>query len=88
MAHVAGSVLDVDVRCYKSIAALEPPTLLWVKDSGYAQESVRYSSGLIDFQTVLDTQRTQLRTQESVASTRIALSADHVRLYKALGGQD
>ncbi|RUQ29829.1 MAG: efflux transporter outer membrane subunit [Candidatus Competibacteraceae bacterium] len=46
----------------------------------------RYSSGLIDFQTVLDTQRTQLRTQESVASTRIALSADHVRLYKALGG--
>ena len=46
----------------------------------------RYSGGLIDFQTVLDTQRTQLRTQESVASTRIALSANHVRLYKALGG--
>ena len=46
----------------------------------------RYSGGLIDFQTVLDTQRTQLRTQESVASTRIALSSNHVRLYKALGG--
>ncbi|MFZ1829082.1 MAG: TolC family protein, partial [Candidatus Competibacteraceae bacterium] len=46
----------------------------------------RYSSGLIDFQTVLDTQRAQLRTQESVASLRIALSANYVRLYKALGG--
>ncbi|MDQ5911282.1 MAG: outer membrane protein multidrug efflux system [Pseudomonadota bacterium] len=46
----------------------------------------RYSSGLIDFQTVLDTQRTQLRTQESVASVRIALSSNYVRLYKALGG--
>ena len=46
----------------------------------------RYASGLIDFRTVLDTQRTQLSTQDSVESTRGALSADYVRLYKALGG--
>lgn len=46
----------------------------------------RYSSGLVDFQTVLDTQRTQLVTQESVASASADLGADHVRLYKALGG--
>ncbi len=46
----------------------------------------RYSSGLIDFQTVLETQRTLLSTQDSVASTRADLGADHVRLYKALGG--
>lgn len=46
----------------------------------------RYSSGLIDFQTVLDTQRTQLNTQEIVAAARADLSADYVRLYKALGG--
>ena len=46
----------------------------------------RYGSGLIDFQTVLDTQRTQLNTQEIVASARADLSADYVRLYKALGG--
>ena len=46
----------------------------------------RYSGGLIDFQTVLETQRTLLSTQDSVASTRASLSADHVRLYKALGG--
>lgn len=46
----------------------------------------RYTSGLIDFQAVLETQRTQLATQDSLASTVASLSADHVRLYKALGG--
>ena len=46
----------------------------------------RYSSGLIDFQTVLQTQRTLLTTQDSVASCMTDISADHVRLYKALGG--
>lgn len=46
----------------------------------------RYSSGLVDFQVVLETQRTQLTTQESVATATADLSADHVRLYKALGG--
>lgn len=46
----------------------------------------RYASGLVDFRTVLDAQRTVLSTQDSVAATRANLSADHVRLYKALGG--
>ncbi len=46
----------------------------------------RYSSGLIDFQTVLQTQRTLLSAQGSVAAAQADISADHVRLYKALGG--
>jgi outer membrane protein, multidrug efflux system len=46
----------------------------------------RYSSGIIDFQTVLETQRTQLSTQDSVAGARADVASDHVRLYKALGG--
>ena len=46
----------------------------------------RFQSGLVDFQTVLDTQRSRLATQDSVAGAYAALSADHVRLYKALGG--
>lgn len=46
----------------------------------------RYASGLIDFRTVLDTQRTLLSAQSELESTRAALSADHVRLYLALGG--
>lgn len=46
----------------------------------------RYSSGLIDFQTVLQTQRTLLSAQDSVAGLQADLSSDHVRLVKALGG--
>ncbi|RPH62399.1 MAG: TolC family protein, partial [Burkholderiales bacterium] len=46
----------------------------------------RYASGLIDFQVVLDTQRTLLSTQDSVAATSASVATDHVRLYKALGG--
>lgn len=46
----------------------------------------RYSSGLVDFQIVLETQRTRLSSQESLATIDADLSADHVRLYKALGG--
>jgi NodT family efflux transporter outer membrane factor (OMF) lipoprotein len=46
----------------------------------------RYASGLVDFQTVLETQRSQLSTQDGVASARADVSADHVRLFKALGG--
>lgn len=46
----------------------------------------RYRSGLVDFQTVLETQRTQLSTQEGVVTARADLGTDHVRLYKALGG--
>ena len=46
----------------------------------------RYASGLIDFSTVLETQRTQLSAQDSVATTVASVAADHVRLYKALGG--
>jgi NodT family efflux transporter outer membrane factor (OMF) lipoprotein len=46
----------------------------------------RYSSGVIDFRTLLDTQKTLLSTQSELESARVAHSTDHVRLYKALGG--
>jgi NodT family efflux transporter outer membrane factor (OMF) lipoprotein len=46
----------------------------------------RYASGLIDFQTVLQTQRTLLTAQDNVATNLANISSDHVRLYKALGG--
>jgi NodT family efflux transporter outer membrane factor (OMF) lipoprotein len=48
--------------------------------------SQRYGSGLVDFQVVLETQRTRLAAEDSVASSGADLGADHVRLYKALGG--
>jgi NodT family efflux transporter outer membrane factor (OMF) lipoprotein len=46
----------------------------------------RYSSGLIDFQTILQTQRSLLSAQDSLASVQTDLSSDYVRLIKALGG--
>ena len=46
----------------------------------------RYASGLVDFQIVLDTQRSQLATEDALASADADVGADHVRLFKALGG--
>lgn len=46
----------------------------------------RYRSGLVDFQVVLTTQRTQLVAQDSLATVRADIGNDHVRLFKALGG--
>ena len=46
----------------------------------------RYASGLIDFQTVLVTQRSLLGAQDSLAAEQATLGGDQVRLIKALGG--
>lgn len=46
----------------------------------------RYASGLIDFASVLETQRTQLATQDALATSQANLGSNHVRLLKALGG--
>ncbi len=46
----------------------------------------RHAAGLIDFTTVLDTQRTLLNVQDGIASARAELASAQVRLYKALGG--
>lgn len=48
--------------------------------------SQRHRSGLVDFQVVLETQRTLLGVQDSLAGARTDWVAAHVRLYKALGG--
>lgn len=46
----------------------------------------QYQAGLIDFNAVLSSQRTVLSAQDAQAAVRASLAADHVRLYKALGG--
>jgi len=46
----------------------------------------RYNSGLIDFQSVLQTQVTLLSVEESVANAQAEIGVAHVQLYKALGG--
>ncbi|MBA3059176.1 MAG: efflux transporter outer membrane subunit [Gammaproteobacteria bacterium] len=55
-------------------------------DNAALMAQQRFSSGLIDFQTVLQTQRTLLSAQDSVANNQADISLGHVRLYKALGG--
>ncbi|MDO9386113.1 MAG: efflux transporter outer membrane subunit [Thiobacillus sp.] len=46
----------------------------------------RYSAGLIDFQSVLDTERSVLSAEDSLASSRADGVLALIRLYKALGG--
>jgi outer membrane protein TolC len=46
----------------------------------------RYRSGLIDFQTVLDTQRTRYATLDGVVSATGDVGSGQVRLFRALGG--
>lgn len=46
----------------------------------------RYRSGIVDFQAVLDTQRTLLGVEDGLATARADATTAVVRLYKALGG--
>jgi len=46
----------------------------------------RYSSGLTDFLSVLDSQRTLLKLEDELASSAGALATAQIQLYKALGG--
>ncbi len=46
----------------------------------------QYSSGLIDFQTVLDTQKSLLTLEDQLASSSANRTCNVIRLYKALGG--
>jgi outer membrane protein TolC len=46
----------------------------------------QYTSGLVDIQTVLDTQRSLVSAEDSLASSTADVISDLIRLYKALGG--
>ncbi len=46
----------------------------------------QYTSGLVDFQTVLDMQRTLLSVQDQLIASDAEVTANVIRLYKALGG--
>jgi outer membrane protein TolC len=46
----------------------------------------RFGSGLVDYQLVLETQRSLLSIQNSLALSWADVSTDQVRLYSALGG--
>ncbi len=54
--------------------------------SAYDLALNQYSSGLVDFQTVLDMQRSLLTVQDQLVSSDGEITSDLIRLYKALGG--
>lgn len=54
--------------------------------SALALADTQYVSGLLDFQRVLDSQRSLLSAQTQLATSESEVAADIIRLYKALGG--
>jgi NodT family efflux transporter outer membrane factor (OMF) lipoprotein len=46
----------------------------------------RYEAGIVDYQTVLETERTLLAVQDGLAGARTDAVTQHVRLYKAVAG--
>lgn len=54
--------------------------------SALALADTQYVSGLLDFQRVLDSQRSLLSAQIQLATSESEVAADIIRLYKALGG--
>lgn len=47
---------------------------------------MRYETGLVDFQTVLDSERNLLLVEDSLVTSRAEIVSNVIRLYKALGG--
>tara|TARA_R110002096_G_scaffold45372_32_gene121960 strand:- start:2619 stop:4217 length:1599 start_codon:yes stop_codon:yes gene_type:complete len=45
-----------------------------------------YTNGLVDFQRVIDAQRTKFTTEDDLAQSRGGISQNYITLYKALGG--
>lgn len=52
----------------------------------YQLSKKRYDAGSIDFQTLLDTQNSQLSAEDSFSQARLARLNAAINLFKALGG--
>jgi NodT family efflux transporter outer membrane factor (OMF) lipoprotein len=94
LANYEGAVLqaleDVDNAFTAIDVAKEREAQLVIAEEA-AQRSValarvRYQSGLIDFESLLDAERSLLTSQDSRLSARAARATATVQLYKALGG--
>jgi outer membrane protein TolC len=59
---------------------------VWAGQSAYRLAQQQYMSGLVDFQTVLDMQQTLLSVQDDLVESEAEVTANVIRLYKALGG--
>lgn len=64
--------------------SLEQATRLARSAADLARE--RYRSGLVDFQVVLEAQRSQIQADDNLVTSSGSVSSNLVRLYRALGG--
>lgn len=76
LATLAGRRAQVQALASAAVSARQAATL----------SRARYDSGLVDFRTVLDAQRTALTLDDSLATARADALAAWIALYKALGG--
>jgi len=87
---VLGALRDVEdglERQRDDQALLESLTIANAAASrAYGLAQIRYRSGLIDFLTVLDTERAAFSSRDGLVTARANLSLDSITLYKALGG--
>jgi len=81
--EVENALVDI-VRTRERSAALTVATTAAHNAAEMSRQ--RYSAGLIDFQSVLDSERSVLSIEDSLASARADGLLALVRLYKALGG--
>ncbi|MCK9562939.1 MAG: efflux transporter outer membrane subunit [Bacteroidales bacterium] len=94
LANYRGTILvalqDVENALLSAAAARQREAALGDAEAAALQSlqlaEIRYRSGDIDFQTLLDVQRSLLSIQDSRASASAARSTAAVQLFKALGG--
>lgn len=88
-ARVLGALQDVEDALAQLNAARERLQALRAAERSARDAALlatqRYASGIVDFQTVLETQRTLLGVQDSTASVHSDWASAHVRVLKALG---
>jgi NodT family efflux transporter outer membrane factor (OMF) lipoprotein len=89
-AAVLGALQEVEdalvsiARTGEQLAALRAAADAARAAAGLAEQ--RWRAGLVDFQNVLLSLRSQIEAEDSVAATTVALAAAQVRLFRALGG--
>jgi multidrug efflux system outer membrane protein len=87
---VLGAVEEVENALTAMTTAKERETTLAVAEQAAERSAVlarvRYQSGLADFESLLEANRSLLTTQESRLTARAAHASAVVQLFKALGG--
>ena len=72
--------------CAEQSAGARLPTATQAAQRAAELAQNQYTSGLIDFQALLDSQRSVLTFQDQLAQSKGQVTTNLISLYKALGG--